>query len=181
MLPGKQFKPEDVLAILRRRIWILLVPAALIAVGTAVVARKLPDRFRSEAVILVVPQQVPEDYVRSTIRSDVETRLQTISQQILSRTRLERIIENFKLYPEERRTGIMQDVVERDATRHPRQRGQGRRIQGDLRRSEPSNRSASDSRALLRCSSKKACAIDRCWLREPTNFWRSSSAMPAAG
>ena len=43
----------------------------------------------------------------------IEDRLQTITQQILSRTRLERIIQDFNLYPELRKTAIMEDVVER--------------------------------------------------------------------
>ena len=85
--------------------------------GTVVVAHYLPNRYRSETVILVVPQQVPESYVRSTVTSRIEDRLQSISQQILSRTRLERIIQDFNLYERERQMGIMEDVVERMRTR----------------------------------------------------------------
>ena len=76
----------------------------------------LPDQYRSETVILVVPQQVPQDYVRSTITTRIEDRLNTINQQILSRTRLERIITEFNLYENERRNGIMEDVVQRMRT-----------------------------------------------------------------
>ena len=112
MLPGKTFTAGDAAHILRRRIWTLLLPLALISAATAVVARLLPDRYRSETLILVVPQQVPESYVRSTITTRIEDRLQSIAQQILSRTRLERIIQDFGLYEKERRTGIMEDVVE---------------------------------------------------------------------
>jgi polysaccharide chain length determinant protein (PEP-CTERM system associated) len=113
MLPGKKYTPEDVMAILRRRFWWLLVPLAVaIAIG-AVVARVLPDLYRSETLILVVPQRVPESYVRSTVTTRIEDRLQSISQQILSRTRLERIISDFNLYADELRRGPMEDVVER--------------------------------------------------------------------
>jgi polysaccharide chain length determinant protein (PEP-CTERM system associated) len=79
---------------------------------TFVVAHYLPNRYRSETLILVVPQRVPETYVRSTVTTRIEDRLQSISQQILSRTRLERIIQDFNLYAGERRTWIMEDVVE---------------------------------------------------------------------
>src|SRR4051812_48915935 len=113
MLPGKAYKPEDVLLILRRRIWLLLVPFAVVSAGVAAWAYKLPDQFRSETVILVVPQRVPESYVRSTVTTRIEDRLQSITQQILSRTRLERIIQDFNLYPEERKAAIMEDVVDR--------------------------------------------------------------------
>ena len=113
MLPGKQYKPEDILRILWRRIWMLLVPLAVVSAATAVAARKLPDQFRSDTLILVVPQRVPESYVKATVTTRIEDRLQSISQQILSRTRLERIIQDFNLYVEERRVGIMEDIVEK--------------------------------------------------------------------
>jgi polysaccharide chain length determinant protein (PEP-CTERM system associated) len=50
--------------------------------------------------------------VKSTVTARVEDRLQSISQQILSRTRLERIVRDFKLYEQELRTSLMEDVVE---------------------------------------------------------------------
>jgi polysaccharide chain length determinant protein (PEP-CTERM system associated) len=113
MLPGKKYTPEEVLTILRRRVWLVLVPFAIVSAATAVVARILPDRYRSETLILVVPQRVPESYVKATVTSRIEDRLQSIAQQILSRTRLERIIQDFNLYVRERRTGIMEDIVEK--------------------------------------------------------------------
>jgi polysaccharide chain length determinant protein (PEP-CTERM system associated) len=116
MLPGKIYKPEDVLQILKARIWLLLLPFAVIAAATAVWVHHLPDQYRSETVILIVPQRVPESYVRSTVTTRIEDRLQSLVQQILSRTRLERIVKDFDLYAKERQTGIMEDVIE--AMRH---------------------------------------------------------------
>jgi polysaccharide chain length determinant protein (PEP-CTERM system associated) len=113
MLPGQKFTPEEILGVLRRRVWLLLVPFAIVAAATAVIARKLPDSYKSDSLLLVVPQRVPEDYVKSTVTTRIEDRLQAITQQILSRTRLERIIQDFDLYADERRTGIMEDVVEK--------------------------------------------------------------------
>ena len=113
MLPGKVYKPEDILQIVRRKIWFLIVPFALVAAATAVVSRALPDMYRSETLILVVPQRVPENYVKPTVTTRIEDRLQSISQQILSRTALERIIQDFNLYQQERKTDVMEDVVEK--------------------------------------------------------------------
>ena len=73
--------------------------------GTVIGTRRLPNRYRSETLILVVPQRVPESYVRSTVTARIEDRLQSISQQILSRTRLERIIQDFNLYRRSARPG----------------------------------------------------------------------------
>jgi len=113
MLPGKKYTPEDILLILRRRYWVLLVPFAMVAAGTVLWARTLPDWYRSETLIMVVPQRVPENYVKSTVTTRIEERLNSIKEQILSRTRLEKIVQDFDLYKEERRTGIMDDVIER--------------------------------------------------------------------
>jgi polysaccharide chain length determinant protein (PEP-CTERM system associated) len=112
MLPGKKYKPEDILSILRRRFWVLMLPFALVSAGVAVYVHELPDQYRAETLILVVPPRVPEAYVKSNVTTRIEDRLQSMSQQILSRTRLERIIQDLNLYEKERRTGIMQDIVE---------------------------------------------------------------------
>ena len=84
----------------------------MIGAATVLVADYLPDQYRSETLILVIPQRVPEEYVRSTVTDVVEDRLRTISQQILSRTRLEQVIEEMDLYPQKREALPMQDVVE---------------------------------------------------------------------
>lgn len=113
MIPGKQYTPEALLTVARRRKWLILLPAIVLSVGIGVVARYLPNVYSSDTLILVVPQRVPESYVRSTVTTRIEDRLQSISQQILSRTRLESIIQEFNLYADRRKTDIMEDVVER--------------------------------------------------------------------
>jgi protein tyrosine kinase modulator len=112
VIPGKKYTPDDLIAIARRRWWLIVVPFAIVSVGTFIEARLTPNRYRSETVILVVPQRIPESYVRSTVTSRIEDRLQSIGQQILSRTRLERIILDFNLYPAARKSAPMENVVE---------------------------------------------------------------------
>lgn len=121
MLPGRKYTPEDILRIAWRRKWLILGPFVMISIATALVAWQLPNRYRSSTVIMVVPQRVPEAYVRSTVSTPNERdgagqfrdRIETLKQQILSRTRLERLILDLNLYPEERKTSIMEDVVEK--------------------------------------------------------------------
>jgi polysaccharide chain length determinant protein (PEP-CTERM system associated) len=113
VIPGKPYTPELVFQLAWRRKWLIVLPAIAIAAGVAAWTYQLPDRYRSDTLILVVPQRVPENYVRSTVTTRVEDRLQVIGQQILSRTRLERIIQDLNLYPEARKTQIMEDIVER--------------------------------------------------------------------
>ena len=65
MLPGKKYTPEDFLRIAWNRKWLIAIPTVVIAAGTFVWSYRLPNRYRAETTILVVPQRVPEDYVRS--------------------------------------------------------------------------------------------------------------------
>ena len=61
----------------------------------------------------MIPQQVPKDYVTPTMTQPIEERLPTITDQILSRSRLEQIIQQMDLYPAERSRQVMEDVVQR--------------------------------------------------------------------
>ena len=113
MLPGRKYTPEDFLWIAWRRKWLILLPLIAVSAATFAVTRRLPDQFRSETTILVVRQRVPESYVRSTITDRIEDRLQSLQQQILSRSRLERIILDLNLYPGQRSAAEMEDHVTR--------------------------------------------------------------------
>ncbi len=113
MLPGKHYTPEDILRIVWARKWHILLPFLVISLGTIAVAWKLPEQYRAETLIAVVPQRVPESYVKPTVTTKVEDRLSAITQKVQSRTSLERIIQEFNLYPKERRSGLMEDVVDK--------------------------------------------------------------------
>jgi len=84
-----------------RRRWWIIIPAIVIAGGTVGVVSKLPKVYRSQTTILVEPQKVPSDFVKPTVTTDVNNRLQIISQEILSRTHLQRIIDEYGLYKNE--------------------------------------------------------------------------------
>jgi len=102
----------DYLQILSRRKWWVIVPAVVISVAMALVSVKLPKTYRSETLILVDPQKVPADYVKATVSSEVTDRLQTIGQEILSRTRLQKIIDQFGLYKQQQAYMSKEDVIE---------------------------------------------------------------------
>jgi len=117
VIPGKQYKPEDVVEAAWRWRWFIVLPFVAITFGTILVAALLPDRYSSEAVLLIVPQRVPENYVRPTVTGRLDDRLRAMSQQIMSRSRLELIIQEFDLYAKERKTMTMEDIVEMMRTR----------------------------------------------------------------
>lgn len=96
----------------RRRKWLALAVWiwTLGAAGTASVA--LPNMYSATATLLIERQQVPEALVRPAVTGALETRLQTITQGILSRSRLEDLILRFELYPGLREQGSVEAAVE---------------------------------------------------------------------
>ena len=103
---------NEIASVIAQRRWLILVPFALGVAIAPLLARYAPERYRSEALIVVIPQQVPDDYVKPTVSESVEERLPSITDQILSRSRLERIIQEMDLYKAERARGVMEDVVQ---------------------------------------------------------------------
>ncbi len=112
VLPGKQYTPQEILRILSDRKWIILIPFALGVMAAPIIASRVPELYRSETLIRVERQQIPESYVK-VVTPPVVERLPAIREQILSRSRLERIIRDLDLYKDDRSTGVMEDVVGR--------------------------------------------------------------------
>ena len=111
--PWGQVSVEHYLRVILHRKWLILGVFLLVSSGTFLVSYRLPNVYTSDTVILVDPQKVPESYVRSTVTGDIRNRLGTLSQQILSATRLQKIIEALNLYPEARKTQAREDVISR--------------------------------------------------------------------
>ena len=104
---------ERIQTVWRRRKWLgVLVFTVPFAAATSVIL-SLPSLYRSTATVLVERQQVPEAFVRPTVTSELETRLQTISQEILSRSRLEGLISRFGLYADLRKHESSEEILER--------------------------------------------------------------------
>jgi polysaccharide biosynthesis transport protein len=87
-------------------IWIFL------CLLSGAVVYSIPSMYRAEAVILVDSQKVPERYVASTVNADVQDRLAVISQHILSSNRLQKIIDNYRLYRREKGRLSSEEIVE---------------------------------------------------------------------
>src|ERR1051326_4645371 len=103
--------PEHYWRILLHRKWLVLGVFVLVSAVTIFYSQTLPNIYTSDTVILVDPQKVPESYVKSTVTGDIRNRLGTLSQQILSATRLQKIIDSLNLYPEERKRLAREDVI----------------------------------------------------------------------
>jgi len=114
VLPGKKFTSDDILRIVTRRGWIVLVTLLIGAALAIGVSKRLPNRYRSETLIIMVPQGVPDAYVKAAVTDKIEDRLTTLQDQILRRSRLESIIKDLDLYGPLRAAQVpMEDVVQR--------------------------------------------------------------------
>ena len=105
-------------AIAVRRRWVLLGPLFALGLLGCVLALVWPVRYRSEALILIEQQKVPEQYVTPNVVANIEDRLQSMTEQILSRTRLQHLIEQFNLYPGQRASMTTGRNCRHDAKRY---------------------------------------------------------------
>ncbi len=104
MVPGRRYTPRYLAGVLRRR-WPLVVVPLVIVTGLAVLlARALPDVYSSQATVLIVPQQIPESYVRTTVTVPIGERLRATAQEVKSPATLAPLIDEFGLYSNLRRT-----------------------------------------------------------------------------
>ena len=111
--PEKFLNTHDYVEIALRRKWYILIPLVLCALISFGVYKYLPKVYRATTLILVLAQSIPENYVRPTINDSVTNRLATISQEILSRTRLEKVIQEFNLFADDRNNVPMEVVIEK--------------------------------------------------------------------
>jgi polysaccharide chain length determinant protein (PEP-CTERM system associated) len=103
---------SEIKGIFRRRRWQFLVPFFCGWVLVWGASWLIPSTYRSGTLILVEQPSVPEKYVVSNIDSDIQHQLDSITQQILSRTRLVRIIDNLGLYAQDRKRKSADDLVD---------------------------------------------------------------------
>ena len=113
MLPGKKLGVPVILEMVRRRMWLLVIPPIVTLFGALVYSSTVSNVYQSDMLIVIDPQRVPDAFVRSTVTMETDRRMDAISVQVLSRTNLERMIETLSLYPEERKLLPMEEVAEK--------------------------------------------------------------------
>jgi polysaccharide chain length determinant protein (PEP-CTERM system associated) len=104
---------KSYLFLLKRR-WVMIVPIFLVVLaGGVAYCLFWPPIYEASCLVVVQPQKVPGDIIRPTVTTKIEERLQIITQQVLSRTRLTEIIERFDLYPDLRNKVTPDELAER--------------------------------------------------------------------
>lgn len=103
----------EYLAILRRYKGQILIVTAVVATAAGVAALSLPPVYRSTATILVQEQEIPPELVRSTITSFADERIQVISQQVMTRGVLLKLVDKYSLYEKYRQRATTDELLER--------------------------------------------------------------------
>ncbi len=111
-VPRRMLDVEDYIDVVRRHKGWIFGPFLLTLVASVVGVYLYPDSYSSQAVVKIVPQQVPTNMVQSAINQQMSDRINSMAQEILSRTVLTTIINTFDLYKRERGRMPIEDVIE---------------------------------------------------------------------
>lgn len=109
--PAKAYTIDEYIEIMYRRKWYIIIPFLVIMIGAGIYSIFAPRQYKASTLVLVSPQRVPEAFIPTTVTSKIEERLQSIAQEVMSRTRLEQIISELRLYEKEQKRLPKEEVV----------------------------------------------------------------------
>src|ERR1700729_1315537 len=98
MLGHRKLNVDDYLAILKRRRWLLIIPLLIFPLIGFGITFLIPAEYVSQTLVLIEEQKVPDDLVKPVISSSLDSRLASMREQILSRSRIQPIIERYDLF-----------------------------------------------------------------------------------
>jgi polysaccharide chain length determinant protein (PEP-CTERM system associated) len=91
--------------------WVVMLIGVLLSSAAVIGVALMPNYFSSSITVLVDPQKIPDRYVSDSVTMD-QLRFDTLSQQILSATRLQQVIDELHLYPELQRSMTRDEIIE---------------------------------------------------------------------
>src|SRR5450432_316927 len=97
MTENRELTMDDYLAMLRRRLKVILIPTLLAPLVGFAVSYAFPPKYTSTALVLVEDQKVPEGYVKPAITEDLSQRVATLQQRALGADQLRPLIERLQL------------------------------------------------------------------------------------
>ena len=102
----RQRTTGEFVQMLKRRKWLILLPIITMTAAIGYVVYKLPSVYESRTLLTVKPPTISDKVVQSLTDEDLTQRLQTINQEVLSRSSLEPMIAKYKLFELERNVGM---------------------------------------------------------------------------
>jgi len=110
--PAASLHPLSIVRMLWKQSGLIILMWVLLSIGAVVFVHRLPPVYKAESLVLVESQKIPESLVASTVNAELQDRLATISQQILSGTRLQKIIDKFNLYSPDKKSRTQEEIIE---------------------------------------------------------------------
>src|SRR5271166_3237397 len=110
MSENRELTMDDYLAMLRRRLTVILIPALMAPLAGFLVSYVFPPKYTSQSTVLVEGQKVPDNYVMPVITSDFTQRVQTLSQEVVSTSRLRPVIQSLALVKPEEEGKLIADI-----------------------------------------------------------------------
>ena len=110
MIENRELTMDDYLAMVRRRLKVILIPALLAPLAGFLVSYAFAPKYTSQSLVLVEGQRVPDSYVKPVITSDFTQRIATLQQQVLSGTRLRPMIERLGISKPEEQSKLISDI-----------------------------------------------------------------------
>jgi polysaccharide biosynthesis transport protein len=101
----------EYLEVVKRRRWLLVIPAIALFLIVFVVTMLLPTKYESTAMIMIEQPEIATDLVRTTVTGLAEQRVQVVGQRVLTTENLRQVIEKYDLYAEDRETVPLDDLA----------------------------------------------------------------------
>ena len=111
MSEEKSINLEDLLDVVQKKWYWITIPFFVFLFLGVWLYMVLPREYEATTVILIQPQEIPSEYVVATVRSGLEERVRTLSQEVMSRSNLERIMTEMNLYTEERARAVPIEIL----------------------------------------------------------------------
>jgi len=110
MIENRELTLDDYLAMLRRRLKVILVPVLLAPLAGFLVSYAFPPKYTSQSLVLVQGQEVPNNLVQPVITDDFTQRLATMQQQVMAVNRLRPMIERLGIVKPEEEGNLIGDI-----------------------------------------------------------------------
>lgn len=110
MIENRELTMDDYLAMVRRRLKVILIPALLAPLAGFLVSYIFSPKYTSQSLVLVEGQRVPDNYVKPVITSDFSQRIATLQQQVLSGNRLRPMVERLGIAKPEAQKELMDGI-----------------------------------------------------------------------
>ena len=108
MIENRELSMDDYLAMLRRRLKVIWIPALLAPLLGFLISYAFAPKYTAQSLVLVEEQKVPEGYVKPVVTEDLMQRIATVQQRVLTQARLKPMIDKMNLA----KSGNLDEVVD---------------------------------------------------------------------